>query len=151
MGEINAALGANGAGHILRSAAAGVQWTVLPPTQACYAEFESWLEDSARKRLERRRAHMPPDVYEEERAALRRDINSFVYSWGRETSKQAMRSIEGNTEFAAILIRQSHPQVKAADVKAALEADPDHYQDVLMAVMGVDDPNKKAVAAEPNP
>ena len=141
MGEINDALGG---GHILRGP--NKQYIVPPPTQACYAAFERWLENGARLRLEARRKTMTAAEYEEEKSALRRDINSYVYSWGSQCAVDALRSAVGNTEFAAILIRQTDNSVTAAEIMKIAEHDPDHYAEVMKAVLGVEDdvPNEKA-------
>lgn len=140
MGEINKALGAAGMGQILR--ADGKEYTVLPPTQKSYAEFERWLEDVARQRLEARRATLTREEYDAEREALSVRIDSLVYSWGTRASANALHSAAGQAEFGAILLRQSHPGITANDVLRIIKLDDDHFTDVLKAVIKeAPDPN----------
>lgn len=133
MGEINNALGVNGAGHILRDGDRVL--AVLPPSQKCYAKFEAWLEDTARRKLEARRSSMPPDEYESARTELAERVDSLVYSWGSRACMNALRSVSGQAQFAAILMQQKHPEITAADALRIMKADPDHYVDVMKAVV----------------
>lgn len=149
MGEINDALGAAGAGHTLRHG--NLRFKVLPPTQACFAEYERWLEDRVRAKLEARKKDMTPDEYEEERREMRREINSGVYSWGTKTCLDSLRTMAGNFEFAAILVRQSHPEVSSSLVKEIAESDPDHYENVMTTVIRESAKNSKRATAEPSP
>lgn len=146
MGEVNRALGASGAGHILRDGDDKIP--VLPPTQKCYAKYEAWLEDVARQKLEARRASMSVDEYEVARAELAERIDSLVYSWGSRACKNAMRSIAGQAQLAAILIQQTRPSFTAADALRIMKSDPEHYVDVMKAVIPEGaDPNVEKVLA----
>jgi hypothetical protein len=78
----------------------GEAYTLAPWTYDVQAEYEKHLQARAYANLRAARPEMGPGEYEEERAALRRDVDAGEYDFGRPL---AMKSIGVDRNFKHLL------------------------------------------------
>jgi hypothetical protein len=152
MGEINAALGAAGAG--VKVEAMGKEWTVLPPTQKCLGAFEAWCEQESMRKLQRMRSVMPAEDFAAAQKEHLDGITAMKYTWGNEACSALLRTVSGMVEFTLLVMRQAHPELTRPELERLLGANKKGFGDALAKAMQLafpsegTDPNATAPTTE---
>ena len=112
---MNSALGIHGAAHTFD--AIGQTWSVFPPTQKVFADYEMWLENRERAKLSQQKAFLPPDEYESERERFYKRVADGEFDRQSEYTKAAMRTIAGSIMYAYFVLRQAHKDITPDEVQ----------------------------------
>lgn len=125
----------------------GQTFRLAPLTLEIQAQFEQWLENRAWEALERQKARLPAQEYEQRAGKLQRDIAADMYGFFSECSHNAMSNPfgKGNRQLMYLRLKANHPDADAALVWDIVET---NAVDLITKMQKMDhDPNSQAPQA----
>lgn len=118
MGDVNAALGASGAG--VQFDLLGKTWTLSYATKGMQAKFSAWLKRQALANLQESRDLLSKQEYAEAIAVV---LSPGRYDFLGAECQEAMRRPAGMVELLRLMLEPRHPGVTTETVVDLLEAD----------------------------
>lgn len=124
--DLNSALGASGAGQ--KVTAEGKEWTLLPPTKKCLADFQAWCEQQALERVAAAEGKMPPEQFARYEDKTIKMIHEGGFAFGKEANQAQMQTYAGMLRFAATIMRQAHPELTDEMVEKLIASAPKRFK-----------------------
>jgi hypothetical protein len=130
MGEVNAVFGTEVVKYN------GSEYKLPRPTLETECIFETWLEDIALDKIQRRRFKMGEDTYRTALSIWEKDCAAGEYSWGSPTSEKATRNPNhGFKQLIMLMMRQEDQSVTMEVVQKIVETDLDQLVTKFNKVM----------------
>lgn len=110
---------------------AGETYTIAPWTYDVQAEYEKYLVGRAYANLRAARAELGPE-YEDERAALRKDVDAGEYEFGRPLVMKSLGSDRNLKHLLYLCLAWAHrdaPGRVTKDLVDRIAADPDKFRE----------------------
>ena len=116
MGEVNAVFGTEVVKYN------GSEYKLPRPTLETECIFETWLEDIALDKIQRRRLRMGEDTYRTCLSVWEKDCAAGEYSWGSAASEKATRNPNhGFRQLILLMMRQENQTVDMQLVQKMME------------------------------
>jgi len=110
---VNTLLNSNGEGGSMTIEFNGKKYTAGLITQKVKAEFEKRLEKKALDAVFQMKSYLEPVEFREAISGVTRDIATGVYSFGSESSAQAMTTPWGGIMLAGLIFNTSEDEIQA--------------------------------------